>query len=591
MMNYYARVGLAILLSRASAEYSPIGGYMTGTNVVDHGNIDLDQAAVEDCIGGKNATSYEKGQAIYENGGNSKSVATVTFSAETTSDIAKGTVFSGVGLGGGVVTASAYDTYLAGSTSIVLKYAPTTCLIGALPEPTVTDGCFITDGAITDGTNTLDYTYSLTDNKAKRTLKGFSTAVASKMSGEKHANYFKDYYGVYDYADQIVTAAFQGGVTTMPSNNVDFSDVEFSGTEQNVKKGIAYMNVFMYAIHEFEASVNKCVDGEAYDQENAVHAWDEGVAFFVGNLAGKTGKDDGKLVWALGNKRCKNFGTCGASGTEIKGLAKVNLDLATLWNRGRDELNAGTCDVATATKDAMVDLMYIPLIQGTLKYAYKGETGDAKTKAEGTAFALALLGRVNAASADAASTIYTSMKPGGTFSGVDVKAALEAVYDDMNISCEDVGGLFEDAVLGTYYPGMEPCSTPCTDKGKGGMNKYTELSTGLTMSCGELAAFTPELKAEFCTDGASDVCPVTCAGFCSCTDEPSNEFTTQGKTRTCLKLAKFGTKRLRNFCKLGGGVACPDTCRGFCKVLPFAPEDYVGPVTEPPRPPVALDDD
>merc|ERR1719148_625898 len=341
----------------------------------------------------------------------------------------------------GVVTASAYDTYLAGSTSIVLKYAPTTCLIGALPEPTVTDGCFITDGAITDGTNTLDYTYSLSDNNAKRTLKGFSTAVASKMSGETHANYFKDYYGVFDYADQIVTAAFQGGVTTMPNNNVDFSDVEFSGTEQNVKKGIAYMNVFMYAIHEFEASVNKCVDGEAYDQENAVHAWDEGVAFFVGNLAGKTGKDDGKLVWALGNKRCKNFGTCGASGTEIKGLAKVNLDLATLWNRGRDELNAGTCDVATATKDAMVDLMYIPLIQGTLK----------------------------SASADAASTIYTSMKPGGTFSGVDVKAALEAVYDDMNISCEDVGGLFEDAVLGTYYPGMEPCSTPCTDKGKGKM--------------------------------------------------------------------------------------------------------------------------
>eukprot|EP00555_Chaetoceros_dichaeta_P004286 CAMPEP_0198261400 /NCGR_PEP_ID=MMETSP1447-20131203/10124_1 /TAXON_ID=420782 /ORGANISM="Chaetoceros dichaeta, Strain CCMP1751" /LENGTH=615 /DNA_ID=CAMNT_0043949307 /DNA_START=92 /DNA_END=1939 /DNA_ORIENTATION=+ len=615
MLNHYARVGLAILLSQASA-YDPIAGYIPGTDVLDHGNIDLDQAALEKSIGGKTVAAFEEGKAIYENGGNSKSVATITFDAATTSDIAKNTVFSGVGVGGTVVTATAYDTYLTGATSIVLKYSPGTCLVGSLANVTVTDGCFVLDGTVTDGKTSRDYTYALTDNKAKRTLKGFSTAVESKMSGETHANYFKDFYGVYDYADQIVTAAFDGISTIMPSFNSDYSVIGFDGREQIIKKGIVYMNVFMYAMHEFEASVEKCVPGVAFDQEQAVHAWDEGVAFFVGNLAGSTGEDNGKLVYALGNKRCKDFGTCGASGTEKVGLGKVNIDLTALFNSGRDELNAGDCVAATATKDTIEDLMYIPIIQGTLKYAYKGENGgDEKTVAEGTAFGLAVVGRINAASAKSARTIFNNMRPGvTTISASAVKDAFESVYDKLNISCEDVGGLI-DKETGTYYPGMEPCVTvkTCTDRARGPKSDFTDPSSKLNGDCGDLGVLSDGMKKVFCSEGASAICPDTCAGSCGCTDDPASSFVTgTGEEYTCDDFRKVLNHKKNQICKTNkvARQACRATCQGFCPTRPFSKfnenEDESptkSPVSSPTAPtgndptsapaggPVSLDDD
>jgi len=539
-------ISLAAFISQAYA-YDPIAGYLPGTDVLDHGNMDLDQADMETAIKPKTVEDFAAGQVIYESGGNSKVVASLTVDA-LTADVSKKTVFSGVGQDGKVVTATAYADYTKDSTSIGLKYTPDTCTLS------VTDGCFKESGEVTDGTTT--YAYTSVDNAAKRTLRGFSTAVESKMSEERHAKYFKEYFGVYDYADKIVEAAFNGTATSMTNGNVDFTDIGFDGREQVVKKGTAYMHVFMYAIHEFEAAIVKC-EGKPYDEENAVHAWDEGVAFHVGNLAGNTGAEDGKLVYAVGNKRCKDFGTCGASGTEKTGTAKVNLDLIAMFNRGRDELNNGDCDAAEATKNSIADAMYIPIIQGTLKYAYKGENdgGDEKAVAEGTAFAMSVLGRVYAASTSAASDIYNSMKTKATKISVEeVKSAFESVYDDLNLSCEDIGGLLQDD--GNYYPGMEPCATLCTDKGRGKKGSFTDADSGLKMTCGQLGALRGTLKDEFCANGGALKCPLTCASVCGCNDD-----VTSGPCRNILMMAKG--KRNRK-CKNGGAKQCPDTCKGFC---------------------------
>ena len=89
---------------------------------------------------------------------------------------------------------------------------------------------FKESGEVTDGTTT--YAYTSVDNAAKRTLRGFSTAVESKMSEERHAKYFKEYFGVYDYADKIVEAAFNGTATSMTNGNVDFTDIGFDGRER-----------------------------------------------------------------------------------------------------------------------------------------------------------------------------------------------------------------------------------------------------------------------------------------------------------------------------------------------------------------------
>jgi len=551
-MKFSCSLALAAFIAQAHAE-DPIAGYMTGSSVVDHGNIDYDQAGLEAAIGAKTEDAFADGLAVYTSGGGSKAVGSLTLGASLTAAIAKNTVMSGRGVGGGVVTATAYSDFPVGATSIELKYSAGTCQGLPVVAPN-TDGCFEPSGTVTDGQIELSYTVT---NIYKRTLKGFSTAVESKMSKETHANYFKDYYGVYDYADRIVQAAIAGEDTTLAEGTgSDFSTMGFIGREQVIKKCVAYMNVFMYAMHEFESAVGKCVPGVLFDQYNAIHAWDEGVAFYVGGKEGVDGAGDGKLVYALGDKRGVNFGTMDGD------VSKVNSEFIRLSNRGNVELNLGDCDAAEATMNEIFDIIYIPLIQGSLKYAYKGT--DEKGKAEGTAFMHAVVGRVHAASPAAATEIHDQLQAEGTFDAEKVKAAFESVYDDLGITCEQVGELLEDT--GVAYEGMEACKTKCTDK-PGKNSKFTVPSTGLVMTCGDLTGVDAASRDFFCSVGGADSCPLTCSGACKCSDDAAAE--TNGTT--CAGIAAMRTKKRKKFCKKDGARdTCPKSCKGWCAVDPLA---------------------
>ena len=101
-----------------------------------------------------------------------------------------------------------------------------------------------------------------------------------------------------------------------------------------MKKGSAYMNVWMYAIREFEDAIDDCTSctsncNSFSINSGSVHAWDEGVAFYTGSLEGTAdgGSSAGKLLYRLAEKRCANFGTCGECGDEACGTAMVNLEL------------------------------------------------------------------------------------------------------------------------------------------------------------------------------------------------------------------------------------------------------------------------
>ena len=104
-------------------------------------------------------------------------------------------------------------------------------------------------------------------------------------------------------------------------------------------------------------------------------------------------------------------------------------------------------------------IMTIPLIQGTLRYAYKNEmyttssTDTVKYNAEGAVFAMAVLPYLHACSAADAQTVYDNMKFGvGTSTNkAAVKAAFEANYACLGITCADVGA----------YAGTMPCGDPC----------------------------------------------------------------------------------------------------------------------------------
>ena len=121
-----------------------------------------------------------------------------------------------------------------------------------------------------------------------------------------------------------MSAALSGtSVTLGTGGTTDFSTVADAARVEAIKKGTAYMSVWMYVVREFEDAIDDCVVGTISDNYDSVHAWDEGVAFYVGSLEGTDGSGSGKMVYALADKRCANFKTCGAAGDATSGTSKV----------------------------------------------------------------------------------------------------------------------------------------------------------------------------------------------------------------------------------------------------------------------------
>jgi Notch-like protein len=332
-----------------------------------------------------------------------------------------------------------------------------------------------------------------------RTLKGFSTDAQAKMYDGcpgcpyKHYKQFYDYYGSFTYADDWAVAALDGTTLTFAapaSLTFDFGNAADAARKEAVKKGTAYMHAWMYAIREFEDAIDDCQTCTANcnlfsaNDAGPVHAWDEGVAFYTGSLEGKAqgGTSSGKLAYRLAEKRCANFGTCSGE-DKISGISNVNHELfkvGGLFPQGRDLLHEGKCGDVRAVVDDIVKIMTVPLVQGTLRYAWKtGQIGgvdnkltdqSAKNSAEGSTFAAALLPLVHACDADQAKIVSDHMKFGaavysktdGTFvSGTKpdtlaVKGALEKTYRCLGITCAHVGGLLSSST-GAPYAGMGTC--------------------------------------------------------------------------------------------------------------------------------------
>merc|ERR1740117_130064 len=196
------------------------------------------------------------------------------------------------------------------------------------------------------------------------------------------------------------------------------------------------------------------------------------------------------MVYRLAEKRCGNFGTCVTVAGTTTPISQVNNELfkaGGLFAQGRDLLHAGTCSGVRPVVDQIVSLMTVPLVQGTLRYAWKvGQTGgvdnkladqSAKNAAEGSTFAAAVLPLVHACDAAAAKVVSDNMKFGAAVytattaesdseytSGTKpdtgaVKAALEKTYTCLGITCAHVGGLLNSAKTAAEA-GMETCTDP-----------------------------------------------------------------------------------------------------------------------------------
>jgi hypothetical protein len=315
--------------------------------------------------------------------------------------------------------------------------------------------------------------------------------IVCMLRGCPYATYsrFYEYYGDFTYADKWVSAALAGTGMSFTSGKHgpnDFSTLGNVSRVEAVQKGTAYMNVWMYAIREFEDAIDDCTgctsNCNAFSvNSGSVHAWDEGVAFYTGSLEGELdgGNSGGKLLYRLAEKRCQNFGTCGLSGSATSGTSKVNLDLFPLFAEGARLLQRGECAKVRPVVDQIVSVMTVPLVQGSLRYAYKvgmvPSDRSSKNAAEGAVFTAAVLPLVHYCNPAAAATISSSTTFGlydaGTYPNfASVKLAFEESYACLGITCDQVGGLVDSAgtvldaatqacarsaPIAGYYPGSD----------------------------------------------------------------------------------------------------------------------------------------
>jgi len=351
-------------------------------------------------------------------------------------------------------TATGYvkSTASAGATTMRVSYT-STCKVGGSSSPD-SSGCFTTGGgnieicvnANTPCTSWSNLGAATAIQNGYRTLAGFSTSAQTRMSGQVYFERYKSYYNNQgDYSNRMVLDALDGTGTC--------STCDEDAREQIAKKTSAYMGVWMYVIREMEDAIQDCQIGCINCNDDPVHAWDEAVAFYSGSLEGTTGSSNGKLLYRLAEKRCSNFGTCGAA-------TSVNTRIIPLFTQGRNRLEASECSAIPTLRDDIVKLMMIPLIQGSLRYAYKVDLqqGGTKEKAEGVAFSNAVLPMVHQCSASAATTISNNVEYTATSTTfADVKSAFESVYSCLGLTCDDIGGLIDTG--STYLEGAAPCST------------------------------------------------------------------------------------------------------------------------------------
>jgi hypothetical protein len=223
----------------------------------------------------------------------------------------------------------------------------------------------------------------------------------------------------------------------------------------------------MYVIREMEDALDDCDKRCDINDcnDDPVKAWDEAVAFYTGSLELDDGSGSGVLLHGLADKRCGNFNTCGDMADSIEGLSHVNIEIFRQFEDGLVKINAGGegCGTARVNKERIEQLMTVPLVQGTIRYAYIRSTeldAGEKAEAEGAVFAAAVLPVVHACNKDDAAIIYDNSRVGspGIPNFKAVKEAFERNYECMNIRCADVGGLYDKGNL-KFFEGAEPCGS------------------------------------------------------------------------------------------------------------------------------------
>ncbi|KAG7364613.1 hypothetical protein IV203_037815 [Nitzschia inconspicua] len=471
---------------RRLQRYSTIQTYQPETLVTDNAAMDLDLAAIKDQFEVGTKVAMGNAEWIYREGAFSHPVARLQLDSPLPEDIPAGTRVSGLALSssGGVIEARTRDFSPKESTELFVEYAIYAdqlnyagCLVGANPVPTM-QGCFVDSGALTvpEFQLTLTYTYNpQSDNFLFRSFEGFSV-FAQDFMGECEGNCpyaefqkFYDYYGVYDYGDNLISAAFDGSSTFLGNGNMDFGLFGNVARAEYIERAIVTMNLWMWIIRQMNFAIDICEGSTSCPAEDlfcgqmpGLHAWDRAVAYYTGSLSTtENSTTSGNLLYTLANEQCSQFSTCSLSGTSAVGESLVNIEIFDNFRGAQRMIMNGDCEGVKDLKDSIVALMTIPLIQGTLRYAHllaNEEKYWSLYGAEAAAFASSVLPLVHQCDPDSANVIHDNLKvqanPKVDFYAV--KRALEKNYHCLKVSCKQVGGI-NSPFTGGYLEGAEPC--------------------------------------------------------------------------------------------------------------------------------------
>lgn len=324
------------------------------------------------------------------------------------------------------------------------------------------------------------FTYSYDekeDNFNGRTIQKFSTNAEEDMwkcldCPMAEYSKFVKYYNAYDYGDQFIQAALNSEATNFTHGNADFTDHGRASRVEALVVATKFMNIYMYVIRMLEHGLNQCrlVCGKRCD-DSPVRAWDQAVAYYTGSLEGESGSGSGLLMYDLADRMCVVFRTCGDDATLDYGTSYVNNKIMEEFAKGQAHLLKRECDDVVESKERIVKLMAVPLIQATLFAAYFQSAFPAVEKddmaifrVEGATYAASVLPLVHHCHPQDALAIHDNLRVERAVdwndeanSEVDflaVKDAFEHSYNCMGVTCDSVGGIWVDKA---YSPDAAPC--------------------------------------------------------------------------------------------------------------------------------------
>jgi hypothetical protein len=516
-------------------KFNYYAGYLPVHSITDLAALDLDQYAINiELLDRKLLEAYH----IYREGGHSGSYATLTLSNadRVAGDYEVETIVYGVNSRGENIIGYLRDaaiwtadelnpiinvTYPVGDRQATYS----NCTVGGLWRITDADrdGCFVGSGELGIGGSTMElaaafsYDYEVRfDNRNDLTLQSLSLRAGTDMKEfgnrthipEYHA--FVTYYGDEDYADKYITAAYLGQATKFTSGkgNVDFSTFATGGRmgqAEAMRKGIVYLSVWMQVVLNLRTAADNC-----HDDDKAIEFVDDAVALYTGSLVatGEAKGETGIFLHGLADARAHQFNTAGHQNNQDEGTAYVNIKVMEGFRVLKQILISADltlCDQAEKTRQYIIDLMKVPLVQGLLRYTYIRQheinqmnlDDKERTMADSATFAATLLPLVHQCDPKAAEVIHQHTMLSNATIWTDYSAvhnAISSAYDCLGIDdCGLIGGVWDDVVkeykTGGYPCGMEDPSLLATSSKRSVFGRFARFVfiTGLILATGCVA--------------------------------------------------------------------------------------------------------